>query len=90
MHYYKQTLDLISYVSLHVRTLVTTCLRPAATVTLVLVLVSFWGLGAGVCHFDLNGIRLQCTNHAVGGNWYATFRIARACYVKVRDGMSKD
>jgi len=51
-----------------------------------------WNPGAvgGTLSFDCDGTRFQVTNHAVGLNWYAAFRIARACYVKLKNGTSKD
>eukprot|EP00435_Cladocopium_sp_Y103_P032827 s2628_g8.t1 len=47
-------------------------------------------LEQGVIVIDFDGTRMQVTSKPVGDNWYAAFRIARACYVKLRDGMSKE
>ena len=43
----------------------------------------------GVIVIDFEGTRMQVTSKPLGENWYAAFRIARACYMKLRDGMSK-
>lgn len=43
----------------------------------------------GVIVIDFDGTRMQVTSKPLGDNWYAAFRIARACYMKLRDGMSK-
>ncbi|CAL1164078.1 unnamed protein product, partial [Cladocopium goreaui] len=44
----------------------------------------------GVIVIDFDGTRMQVTSKPLGENWYAAFRIARACYMKLRDGMSKE
>ncbi|CAK9101419.1 unnamed protein product, partial [Durusdinium trenchii] len=46
--------------------------------------------GLGTLYFDCDGTRFQVTNKPVGDNWYAAFRVARACWTQLRNGTSKE
>ena len=51
--------------------------------------VGAMGQQPGVIAIEVNGTRFQVTIGQVADNWYAAFRIARACYMKLRSGVSK-